>query len=70
MILSNVISLIRENIGVSRGFLYKGVRNQNDSFYGVIYKMFPSVFLIKLDNGETRCFSYSDFLISNISFLD
>jgi uncharacterized protein Veg len=70
MILDNVKSLIKDNIGVKHKFLYKGSRNQNDIFFGSVYKVFPAIFLIKMDNGETRCFSYNDFLISNISFLD
>lgn len=70
MILDTVKALIRQHLGVQHKFLYKGSRNQNDRFSGKIDKVFPAVFLIKLDNGETRCFSYSDFLISNISFLD
>lgn len=70
MIIDKIKGYVRENVGVRHCFLFKGSRNQNDRFYGMIYKVFPAVFLIKLDNGNVKCFSYSDFLISNISIVD
>lgn len=61
--------IVEENILVRHKFLYKGCRNQNEEFSGMISKMFPAVFLIKLDNSMVKAFSYSDLIIGNLKIL-
>lgn len=61
---------VNKNVGVRHKFVYKGLRNQQEEFFGIISKMYPAIFTIILDNGELRAFSYSDFLIGNIEMID
>ena len=60
---------IIENVGIKHHFLFKGSRNQIDEFYGKIVKCFPSVFIIELENGVIRSFSYNDFIINNLKIV-
>ena len=70
MILDNVKSLIKNNIGKYHRFIFHGIRNQNEEFAGTIIKMYPAVFLIELDNGQIKSYCYSDVLISNLEILE
>lgn len=36
--------------------------------YGMVDRLFPSVFTVRLDSGEIRSFSYSDVHTGNIIF--
>lgn len=62
--------LVKNNLNVSHLFVYHGVRNQNDEFKGAITSMYPAIFVISLDNGQTRSYSYSDLLTSNLEIVD
>lgn len=70
MILDKVKRLIKSNIGKRRRFIFHGTRNQNEEFTGTITKMYPAIFLIELDNGQTKSYCYSDVLISNLEILE
>ncbi len=70
MTLDKTIELVRQNAGVFHKFIFHGSRNQNEEFYGRITSMYPVVFLITLDNGQVRSYSYSDLLISNLEMVD
>ena len=70
MILSKIKQQISNNIGVKHKFVFHGTRNQNEEFFGVITRVFPAIFLIQLDNGQIRTYSYNDVLISNLEMLD
>jgi uncharacterized protein Veg len=59
-------SFVFNNLNVRHKFIYKGMRNQNEEFYGVICNMYPAIFLIKLDDGSIKSFSYNDIIINNI----
>ena len=50
-------------------FLYKGSRNQNEDFQGIITKMFPAIFIIELPNSVIKAFCYSDLLIGNLKIV-
>ena len=69
MTLGNVKRLVVENCGIHHLFCYRGVRSQNEKFFGKIIKFYPSIFIVLLDNGVIRSFSYSDFLIGNLEIL-
>ncbi len=70
MILDRVKQYVSDNVGVSHKFVFYGARNQNEEFNGVITKVYPAVFVIILDNGQTRSYSYNDVLISNLKIVD
>ena len=59
-------SIINSNYMKHHIFQYKGSRNQIEKFSGYIYKVFPVVFLIKLDTGEIKCFSYTDIITNSL----
>lgn len=61
--------IVKENFLIRHRFLYKGNRNQNEEFYGVISKAYPAIFIIELDNSVVKAFSYSDLLIGNLKIL-
>lgn len=62
-------NMVRDNIGVRHSFVYKGVRNQNEEFEGVITKMFSAIFIIELSNSVVKSFCYSDLLIGNLKIV-
>ena len=66
MNLSAAKKSILEKIGNRYHFVYRGSRNQIEEFDGTIVKCFPSIFLIQLDDGSCKSFSYNDFIIKNI----
>ena len=57
---------ISKYLGKKYRFTYKGTRGQIEEFDGVITKMYSSTFLIELDDGSVKSFSYADFVIKNI----
>lgn len=69
MILDSTKNMIKTNLGKRCGFIFHGTRNQNEEFEGTIIKMYPSVFLIEMDNGQIKSFCYSDILISNLEII-
>ena len=62
--------LVFDNIGIQHNFVFHGTRNQNEEFSGIITEVYPAIFIITLDNGQTRSYSYSDMLISNLEIID
>lgn len=61
---------VLENMKIKHKFLYKGSRNQNEEFIGVITKMFPAIFIIELSNKTVKSFCYSDLLIGNLKIVE
>ena len=70
MNLDKIRKIIKSYIGKECRFIYKGSRNQNEEFDGIIVKCFPSIFLIKTINGTFKSFSYNDFVIRNIRIIN
>lgn len=70
MTLDKIKMVVRENLGISHLFRFKGARNQIDEFEGVITDLYPSVFIITTDNNVVRSFTYSDLLIDNLEIVD
>lgn len=61
--------IVKDNLLIQQKFLYKGSRNQNEEFIGVITKMFPAIFIIELNDSSIKSFSYNDLLIGNLRIL-
>lgn len=61
---------VLENMKKKYKFLYKGSRNQNEEFIGVITKMFPAIFIIELPDNTIKSFCYSDLVIGNLKIID
>ena len=66
MILDNIKKKIEMNKGLLKRFIFHGTRNQNEEFEGTIIKMYNSLFLVKMIDGQIRSYSYADVLISNL----
>ena len=47
-------------------FVYKGNRNQIESFTGTIEKCYSRIFIIRLNDQSIKSFSYSDIIIGNL----
>ena len=61
--------IIHQNIGVFHHFVYYGSRNQKEEFDGVISEAYPAIFIIRLNNGSIRSFSYGDYIIHHIEIV-
>jgi len=70
------IDKIRTNMLEKRGknlkFKFNGARNQTEEFEGQIVGIYPTIFIIKINNSEGRIksFTYSDVLIDNLTIID
>lgn len=70
MMINKIKDVVKENLNVPHSFIFHGVRNQNEEFTGRITAMYPALFIVSLDNGQIRSYSYSDLLISNLEIID
>lgn len=64
------IKLIRNNlyskIGSRMVIVYYGSRNRKERYEGVLDKIYYNIFTLKLIDGKTKSFSYSDVLTKTI----
>ena len=70
MTMEKIKALVKANEGVLHNFRFKGTRNQIEEFNGKITEMYPTIFIVVLDNDRIRPFSYSDVLLKNFEILD
>lgn len=61
----NRISLYK---GQTFNFKFNGNRNKIEEFSGIIIDTYPSIFIVKVNNGNNilKSFSYSDVLINKL----
>lgn len=70
MIIDNVKKQVLEMVNKEMNFIYYGSRNQKDEFRGKVTKIYPAIFLIELEDGQKRTYSYNDLLIGNLKFFE
>lgn len=70
MMLNNVKKFVFSNVNKSFIFRFNGNRNQSEEFFGKIIAVYPSIFIIELDNKIIKSFSYSDLLINNLEIIE
>lgn len=70
MILDKVKQQINMLVSKKKKFIFHGSRNQNEEFVGVITKLYPAIFLIELEDGQRKTYSYNDVLIGNLEIID
>lgn len=70
MMLSKIKGEVYKQIGRKKKFQYNGSRNLVEEFLGVITETYDNVFLIKMETGSVRCYSYNDLLIGTVVILD
>ena len=57
---------LETKIGDKIVIIYYGSRNKKEKYEGILCNVYNNVFIVKLSNGEVKCFSYSDILIKTI----
>lgn len=70
MTLEKIKNSVAEKKGVLHTFRYKGTRNQNEDFKGIINGLYDKVFTIMGCDSRLRAFSYSDLLVGNLEIID
>lgn len=68
--LAETKSRVEKLVGVPLLMKVSEGRGKSKLLRGSILKVFPAVFTVQLENGETRTFSYSDVHTRGILFLD
>ncbi len=53
-------------VGKNVKIRYSLGRNKYEKYHGILKQLFPNIFLIEEDNGNYKCFSYSDILTKNV----
>ncbi len=46
--------------------VYYGSRNKKEKYKGILFKLYDNVFIIKLNTGEIKSFSYCDILTKTV----
>ena len=64
MNINNIRNDIEKHLGIEHKFIYKGLRGQDDIFFGMIFRVYPRVFTIITNDGLLKSFSYSDYAIN------
>ena len=70
MTLDKIKEYVASNKGIVHSFIFKGTRNQVDEFQGIITDLYPTIFIITLDNSKVKSFSYSDLLVDSLEIID
>ena len=66
MNIDTIKDTIKKNIGKNVRVTVYGMRNKINYYEGQIYKMYPNIFTIYLDNEE-KSFAYRDIITKDIS---
>ena len=68
--LDNIKRVILDNKGKRVEIIYNGSRNRIESYSGIIVEIYSSLFIIRLDTGLNKSFSYADLLtgVVNIKY--
>ncbi len=70
MMISKIKERVESYLGKKKSFIFNGSRNQIEHFDGVITAVYPSIFIVEMDAGGVRSYSYSDLAISNLEIID
>ena len=70
MTLDKIKEYVASNKGIVHSFRFKVTRNQVDEFQGIITDLYPTIFIITLDNSKVKSFSYSDLLVDSLEIID
>ncbi len=63
MTIQKIKSNIRSRMGQEVVINYSGSRNRKEFYRGTIKEIYDKLFIVKLDNGLKKSFSYADLLI-------
>lgn len=65
--MDNIKKIIYSCIGKRIKVIYNGSRNKKEVYNGVVTEIYNSLFIIKLDTGLNKSFSYADLLTGIVS---
>ena len=68
--LSKIKKKLEEYVGQKKKFQFNGSRNLVEEFDGQILALYSNIFVIKLETGSVRSYSYNDLLVGTLSILD
>lgn len=57
---------ISDFLGKKIKILYFGSRNKNEEYVGLIRELYGNIFIVILDSGEVKSFSYADVLTGTL----
>ena len=69
------LDIIKEQVRGRKGeilnFKFNGSRNQIEEFQGEIIKIYPSIFLIRLEGGKNKIksFTYNDLITESLEII-
>lgn len=66
MTINKIKDNIGSNIGKKMKVIYNGSRNKTEEYEGIISEIYDSIFILKLDSGLNKSFSYTDILVGVI----
>lgn len=71
MMLDKIKDYVVSSMDKKRNFKVNGSRNQIFEFSGTITNVYPSVFVVKVENENVvKSFAYTDVLIGNLEIKD
>ena len=64
------VKYIRRYLMEKKGYpivvIYYGSRKRKEKYKGVLYALYANLFIIKLPQGDIKCFTYADILTKTI----
>lgn len=66
MTINKIRFLIGSLLGKNVTVVLYGSRNKKEKYFGVVYKLYQNIFIIKLANGSVKSFSYIDVLTKTV----
>lgn len=57
---------VKSNLGNNVKVLYNGSRNKKEEYTGVINEVYNNIFIVKLETGEIKSFSYFDVITNTV----
>ncbi len=70
MMLSKIRANLLHYVGEKKKFRFNGSRNLVEKFEGIITEVYSNIFIIKMETGGVRSYSYSDLLIGALSIIE
>ena len=69
MTISVIKEIVKSNFNKNILFKYNGTRNHIEIFEGRIIEIYPSIFIIRLNDQKIRSFTYTDILLNNLEII-
>ena len=57
---------ISSNLFCNVRIVYNGTRNKKEEYLGIVKEVYDNIFVVELETGEIKSFSYSDVLTNTV----